>query len=379
MLDTIVGRQILRSTRNLLIWNLVILLGVVAFFAITHRYWYNFFLGPFEIDREELLARKDNSELKNLVQIRGDACLDTGARQVSVKKRHGVEQSRRETAKFLAMFFDEKILIVKADMDASVAEVERRGVLDDIPDNVRRDIIAQAEADINRDRAQFNGRVPTFLPVMLDTTITRTKGYIALVILAPIGLICIANIFRAFSRFSNPQSHPTAKALMKYGEPEEVAQKIDEEYNSDDRLDIGPVTLTRSWLIHPTTFSVNAMFLGDAAWSYKVITQHYSNGVPTGKTYAANLCDIHGQQYTVVLKNEAQCDEFVVGVLDRVPWVLVGYDAELAALWKADKTKFAEIVDARRQRLAEEIRRQQEQPDDEDDSESNEPIDVEPA
>ena len=56
MWDNMIGRQIRRSTRNLLIWNCILLIGIIVFFALTGRYWYNFLLGPFELDRETLVS-----------------------------------------------------------------------------------------------------------------------------------------------------------------------------------------------------------------------------------------------------------------------------------------------------------------------------------
>lgn len=386
MWDNIVGRQIRRSTRNLLLWNVLILVGIIVFFALSSRYWYNFALGPFPLSADEVTKLKDDEGLQFFVSIRGEKCVDVGEREVTVTKKHGVEQSRKDSAKYLIMLIDNQLMYVKTDMDASNTDVERRGILRSFKDEMNKPDVGPGPGIRPPVPPVVGNPNPApapqlkFLPVILDTTTTRTKGVIALIVFGIIGLINVVNILKAFSRFGNPQKHPTAKALMKYGDPEEVAQKIDEEYNSEDRQVIGPVTITRSWLIHPTTFGVQAMFLGDSAWAYKTITQHYTNGVPTGKTFGANLCDIHGTQYTVALKSEELTDQFVIGVLQRVPWVLVGYDAELDRLWKKDKPRIYELVEQRRQELAEEIRRQREAPEVElAEPDDDEPMDVEPA
>ena len=55
-LDGFIGAQIARGNRNLLIWNAVILVGLVVAFWFARVYIYNFFLGPFPADDKALLA-----------------------------------------------------------------------------------------------------------------------------------------------------------------------------------------------------------------------------------------------------------------------------------------------------------------------------------
>jgi hypothetical protein len=213
------------------------------------------------------------------------------------------------------------------------------------------------------------------LPLMLDATGFRRRGYIGLAIAIPLVLLNFWNILKGISRLSNLEKHPLAQSLKKYGEPAEVAQRIQSEYDSEDRTNVGPAIFTRSWMIQPKTFGVDAVFLGDAVWTYKSVTQHYHNGIPAGKTYAAIICDIHGGQISVQLKNEAQCDQFVSAVVERVPWVLAGFNKEWEQFWKKNKPAIYEIAEQRRKDLMEEVRRQREAP-----PESEPPIDeVEPV
>ena len=103
------------------------------------------------------------------------------------------------------------------------------------------------------------------------------------------------------------------------------------------------------------------MFLGDAVWTYKTVTQHSHNGVPTGKTFAANVCDIHGAREAVALKTEDLTDQFVMAVAERVPWVLFGYDPAWEHMWKKDKQSLYDLVDERRRQMAEDLRREREE------------------
>ena len=206
---------------------------------------------------------------------------------------------------------------------------------------------------------------------MLDATGFRLAGWIGLGLGVPLALLCAWNVLKAVRRLGNPDAHPLAKTLLKYGDPEEVAAQIEEQSQSEDKEDIAGVTFLRSWLLRPTTFGVDLMHLGDAVWVYKTTTKHYRNGVHTGTTYGVSLCDIHGSTLAVAMA-EKTCEDYVAAVSERVPWVLVGFDADREKMWKKDKQAVYDQAEQRRRDFAEQIRRQREH-------RQEEPLDVEPA
>ena len=69
MWDNLIGRQIRRSSRNLLIWNSVILIILLIAVVCTASYWVNFFLGPFDLERAALLQRA-NAETAQVLRHR---------------------------------------------------------------------------------------------------------------------------------------------------------------------------------------------------------------------------------------------------------------------------------------------------------------------
>jgi hypothetical protein len=360
MRDTLIGRQFVRSSRNLLIWNGLLFAALIVFFALTARYYYNFAFGPFPIGRDAVGNLRDANLQEYFVTVEGDICLETG---INYTKTNRGRQSL--AGRYLVLDMGDSSLVVKTGLNTPPS-MSWVGTIETLPPDVSRNIAAR---NANAKRAK------PLLPVMIDASSFRTPGVFGLVISIPLGLMAIRNLAKGVARLANPDRHPLAKTLLKFGEPTEVAEKIQTEYDSDDKLQVGPATLTRSWLIHPKTFGVDLVFLGDAVWTYKAITQHYHNGVPTGKSYAGNICDIHGTLLTVPLKSEVDCDEFVREVVARVPWVLPGFDQGLADLWKSNKPALYEIAEKRRKRLMEELRLQREAP-----PEGDPPIDeVEPA
>ena len=366
MWDNLIGKQIRRSTRNLLLWNSLILIGLLVAAVCTSGYWLNFFAGPFPLERNKLLQLRNADVNENFVTIDSDGAVDSGWREITTKKRRGVVTSRRETGKYLLVDIGDKWLIVKVDMDDPVQDKRRTGKLVNLPGQLGSDVVRNYVM-----ATRMAAPAKPLLPMMLDTGNFRIGGWIALVIGVPVALVCAWNVLRAVRRFGNYDSHPLVKVLRRYGEPEEVAAQIEEQATGDDVEDVSGVTFTRSWLIRPTMFGIDLIHLGDAAWVYKTSTKHYTHGIPTGTTYGSVLCDIHGNSMTLQM-SESKCDDFAAAVCSRVPWVLAGFDADLQQMWKKNKQELYDLVEQRRKDFAERIRRERDQQDEE-------PLDVEPA
>lgn len=91
--------------------------------------------------------------------------------------------------------------------------------------------------------------------------------------------------------------------------------------------------------------------LGDLAWAYKKVTKHYTNFIPTGKSYAAILYGRHRQRLEVSMPQK-KTDQLLADLAARVPWAIFGYSKDIAAAWQKDPDGFVATVDSRRQKLA---------------------------
>ena len=65
----------------------------------------------------------------------------------------------------------------------------------------------------------------------------------------------------------------------------------------------------------PTTYGVTVHHLGEAVWSYKSMTQHRVNGIPSGKTYAGVCHFADGGEEAIPMKSERMAEAFVKAVL----------------------------------------------------------------
>src|SRR5581483_3950133 len=86
----------------------VILLGIVAIGVATRRYYYNFFKGPFPIDRDHLLSQAaDPSSWKSYFLVDFKKVGNTGA--VETVTDHGVTTK----SNFVVALAGEKVLLIK--------------------------------------------------------------------------------------------------------------------------------------------------------------------------------------------------------------------------------------------------------------------------
>lgn len=363
MWDNFIGRHIRRGTRNLFIWNSLILLGLAVAGYFTSRYYYNFFLGPFKVDAAEWSNLQNPDErLEYYVEVASDQVVETDIIHKKDRRRRGRKIGEEVVSRDLLFAVGDTALVVEYDPN------------DPVKNRVGGKLEPLARPELYLKHSQtFNAK--HVAPVKVDATGFRLRGWIGLAVMSPLGLLAVFNIYRGVKRWNDPSGHPLAKQLERYGDPAEVCAKIESEWESDDKEAVGPVAVTRMWLIHPHTFGMTLVHLGEAVWVYKSATRHYHNGIPTGTTYTDVLCDNRGNQHSFTLKNEGLCDQFVIAVAHRVPWILTGYDEDLEQMWKKDKERVYQLLEERRQEFAAHLREAQGS----DDEEPDQVQEVEPA
>lgn len=342
MWNTIIGTHIRRSNRVLLLTNGLVVLLVLGTAALCGRYLFNFCFGPFVVDRATLLSNKEaHRSLEYFVDVHGDQAFEVGNQiEKTTNKRTGAVTRERVVAKYLALRLDDRLLFVKAPPTDTTTQYS--GALEDVPADVHNQFVATLDAATRQN----------VFPFMLDATGFagfRGPGYIGLALGVPLLLLGGWNVTRALQRMGNPSRHPIARRLERFGIPEEVASRLDDQAQEDQRR-LGAVTLTTSWLMRPTFFGLELMHLGEVLWIYKKVTKHYTNGIPTGTTTAAVVCDANGAILEVPCGEEGT-NQFLEEVYQRAPWVLAGHNEELETLWKSNRNAMLEAVEERRKQV----------------------------
>ena len=327
-----------RSNRNQLALCTITALLLVGLAALNARYLYNFFAGPFPIDRQTLLAASDPAALQRYwVTVEGDDVVDTGFQQV---RRNSDTGSEKVAANYMALLLDRRVLLVKDYNNTSAATFT--GYIEPLPADARAKIIS----DIEQDAPKLRG---AFLPYMLNTDSFRNGGYQALGIGIPLLALCVFGIARAIRRSRNPLKHPIMRALGRFGPPADIAGQIDAELLAE-HTKVDRMHLTPHWLVQASPSSLAATRIDDIVWAYKQVTQRRVNGVPAGKTYTAQIWDRHGVCITIA-GSETFVNQAIEAAARRAPWMLAGYNSDLEKAWKSNRAAVLATVDQRRAQL----------------------------
>lgn len=343
MQERFIDREIQRTNRNLLSLSggtAVVVLGILALCA---GYFYNFFAGPFPTDAAGLTAIKDpTGESRRFLSVQGERILPTGVQQITITKSKytGQERSRRVSAGYGALVFGKRLLLVK--VPGEVQGTAFKGEIVPIPDAVR-------------SRVLTNPRLQdVFFPYMLDAGNYRTGGYVGLGFAAVFLVLAGVGLRRGLRRLTDPSQHPLMVRLRALGEPTAVASQIDAEVTqaAGQPKTYGTLRLTAGYLLSPSFLALDLIRLSDLVWVHGKVTQHSTNGIPTGKTYAAVLHDSHRVSMEVSCRKENAMQELLAELSRRAPHALFGHSPELEKAWAQSPQSVIEAVAKRKEQAA---------------------------
>ncbi|MGL4576380.1 MAG: DUF6709 family protein [Burkholderiaceae bacterium] len=319
---------------------LIVLATLVFSLAANAKYIRSFFNGPTAMSSAQLGAAKDLDSLPSAwVTLSADAVHATGLQQISVRKKHGVERSRSVSANYFVAQMGDRLLLVKAhdDTPTKVLTGELKWIAADAQAQLLQGIPAAEQASTRQ----------RFYPLMLDTADFKDGGYIGFTIA---GLIAAAMLIVggiAFQRWSNPAKHPALQAAAKWGTPDVVAAKVQNELQAPGVLKLKGFTFTQNFLMRKTLFSFDLKRLDDLLWAYQKVTQkklYYV--IPAGKTYELKLNFADAE--LAIPGKEAQIGQAIDQLAAARPWIVYGYSDQLAALWKKKRNEFKMFVAQRK-------------------------------
>lgn len=322
--------QVLRATRNSLIWNGISLGLLLAIIWLTGDYLYYFFRGPAAVSDQQLLAaieRNGQRSLIEYVELRDRKLLPTNWQEVTT--RDGALHT--EFPFFLLPVGEQAMILVLAQSEHDGRHlVGPLGGTRELDQRVIKAVIDQ--------HPEYAGRI---LPVVLSNVAAfNVAGYVLLAFLIPWGSYCLWNVIRAVMARVNPSTHPIETQLAKLGDQATLAASINDEMRLGPIEQIGKACLTPSWVLRPTVFSARCVRLEDVVWAYQVNQ--------TSETFVV-LCQQNGKIVTILLK-PAQAEATVATIARRVPWAFIGYDTSRWKQWQKNRASIIEQANARRPR-----------------------------
>ena len=340
MNESIIQRVTRRSNRQLLALSLLGLVLAAGLGILNLRYFYNFFLGPFEATPDEIISASSAAAPQNYwVNIRGEELLNTGIQYVTTR------DSGEETvdASYYALLLGERLLLVKLEgnLAADTLDPYLTGWLENISGEEKTEILQEIETEVPE-------LVDVFLPFKLNTGNFRTGGIVGLIAGAVVVGLSLWGLLLVIRRNSDPASHPVLKALERFGPLDFVTSRIEAEMAGEHQK-IGKLNLTSNWMVYEDQANLKATRYEDVTWIYKHITTQRYYGIPISKTFTTMVYDRHGAQLQLVGgRKEQPTDEMLRAIAGRAPWAVMGYSNELDQTWKKDRAEFLAAVDRRK-------------------------------
>jgi len=326
------------SFRRVLVWSLA-LAGGVLFVTNDHRYIANFMRGPYSLARADLDSIRDVTMTpRYYAHVAGDRVLDTGLRQYTVRSQNGVETSREESAAYHALVIGTHYLVVRT---AGVESRQAEGKL--VPWS--EDLEAQLF-----DSKDMRALRRSFYPFYLDTDSFRRPGFVVIGVGIVFLLLFAWQALPAWRAWRDPERHPLAQRIAKWGDPIGVAVEAEHEFNNSLLRGKAGWRFGNKYLVRSSWFTFNLFRLQDVLWAYKKVTKHSVNFIPTGKSYEAIVACYGGT--ATIAGNEKKVGEMLNFVQQRTPWAIYGFSDQLAATFNQHRQDFAHSVEQRKQEWA---------------------------
>ena len=333
MSDNWVLQQIRRAYRNRLMWWGIVLACLLFFVLSQYRYITNFFQGPFTLGKAELDAITDASTApRYFARVTGSKAIDTGIRQISVRKRHGVETGRSVTGEFFVLMIEDRLLVAKG-LTGPHATAE--GELIPLAGELEARLFNTADMQAIKKR---------FYPFYVDEAPFRVSGYVAGAVIAVIGFFAVWLGSVALKRYRAPATHPLLGKVASWGDPGRIAAEAEAGARSPRHASGGWV-VTDKYLIRSTFREFDLHRLADLQWAYKRVTK--SNFV---KSYSAVMV-MNGASVTI-LGTEKSVDAVLGLAAECAPWAVFGYSKEIEDHFKQNRQAFAATIEQRRRDLA---------------------------
>jgi hypothetical protein len=342
MWNNYIGSQIRRANRNLMVMNAVLMAILVVVLVISRRYLYNALAGPFPTTVDAIGGLSDPETLDHyFVSIQGVQAVRAGLQVMDqrVNKYTRAVQSETLAATYFAVRTHGKLLLIKS--PAAAPAMSYTGALV----TAGKDVKDFYETKLRARNLNFND---VFLPIVLDATSFRAPAYWELGICIPLLLLGLFNLGKGVVRGMDPKNSPVAKALSKYGPPEQIAAGIQNELAQyGNRSPLRHTVLTVSWLLRESYYNLQAVHLNDVVWAYQKVTRHRTNGIPTGTTFGVIVGNRNGKRMECAGK-QPEVIKMIEAIHAGVPWIMAGYSAELNTMFAQRPAEFAAMVDQRR-------------------------------
>jgi hypothetical protein len=146
-------------------------------------------------------------------------------------------------------------------------------------------------------------------------------------------------------RILNPRAHPIYKELARFGDPQQLADQVNQEFVGVKANDV--TQFGKTWLAQGNTYGLDLVPWQEIVWLY--IHSEVRNRV---RTNYVRVKSRGGQQLSApTWADMDRAEQFLRDLYTRAPWAEVGYSPEIESQWTKQRAEFVARVDARKATL----------------------------
>lgn len=166
--------------------------------------------------------------------------------------------------------------------------------------------------------------------------------------------------YRGFTAWSRPENSSCLRGLKLYGDPVAIVNEIASELRGNTWVaGKSGLTITASWLIYePSDRYPRFARVEDVVWAY-ILTVESSEALVSATTCQVKIWDKYGVCMSIEMSmgigfvgGEISgidlAEEIIETIAEKAPWIMLGYDEGLDALWKQDQERL--ILDTNRRK-----------------------------
>jgi len=199
---------------------------------------------------------------------------------------------------------------------------------------------------IHRNRMVLFGILALYFLIFIPVTAAGSHGlsYFALVS-SPFLLVVVLFAFFFFSSMHSYRRYMKSKtyknlAQLGMGSAELTGKVISDEVANklvylDKRL-----VMTQNWIVLRYVFTVTIKPLSELIWLYKRMTRTNFGG----KFFSIICTFMNKKQYQINVKNENQCDELLMFIINKHPQILAGYSETWFRIYKKNFDEFVHMA-----------------------------------
>lgn len=182
--------------------------------------------------------------------------------------------------------------------------------------------------------------IAIMLPYYIDMGQVGDLNYGTLALVWVLAIACVViGLFPMIKACTGKSQKQVRATLAASGSLEMEAEKAATFYDSTEP--VSGIRMGREFVYFELGPDSVLLRPWDVAWAYQSTTQHRTNGIPTGKTYAIVLRTMDGKSYNISMSKK-QVETLLEAMTTAMPGTVLGYSKEIESLYLQNRAVFTQ-------------------------------------